>query len=355
MQQNFVALALFFRTVTIISVTVTERLSIRQVAQRAGVSRTTVSRALNNHPEISQGTRQRVLEVVRELEYMPVAQPMVHNRHIETGVIGLVFDGAPMESAWGMPTFWGMREAAIEYDYDLLTLLKVRPDWMMDQEELQFLDRRTDGIIFITPQDRYQTLEALGKHRLPVAACFTTDVPDEVPVVTVDNGDAMRQTVQHLVANGHERILHLSPQTQRSDFVQRRQGFDETMNAAGLEPIALCVENLVDAKNTNRFLTALRQHRITAVACASDSLAYCAWDIADAEGMKIPQDFSLTGMDNVAPPPGRGLTSIDYSCEDVGKRALEIVAEIIQTGECSQSDVLPVKLVDRTSVANPPY
>src|SRR5690606_16655538 len=116
---------------------------------------------------------------------------------------------------------------------------RVRPEWMVNQEELQFLDRRSDGFIFIAPVNRYQTLEVLVKHKLPVVACFTDDVPEDVPTVMLDNADAMRQAINHLIAKGHQRILYLTSPLDRTDFEERKRGFDESMKEAGLFPKVL--------------------------------------------------------------------------------------------------------------------
>lgn len=350
-----VALALFKITVTITFVTVTERLSIRQVAQRAGVSRTTVSRALNNHPEISHETRQRVLEIVRELEYAPVAGPMVHSRHIKTGIIGLVFDKAGIEDRFGMPTFLGMREAAMKYDYDLLTLLKVRPDWMAGQEELQFLDRRSDGLIFIAPECREQMLQALMKHQMPVVTCYMENAPANAPLIALDNADAMRQAVNHVIANGHERILFLTIFTERSDFKERQHGFEEAMQRAGLIPHILCISDVFDVACQEKLLAYMDANHITAIVCAVDSLAGKAINLLVSVGKRIPEDISIVGMDDLAGSAQRGLTSVHYSCEEVGRRAVETLVSLIQGGVAeSMNSVVPVELVPRSSVAPPP-
>lgn len=331
------------------------RASIRDVAEHAGVSPVTVSNVLRGRDgRASSATRARVLRSARALRYVPVAGPATQKRHVETRVLGLVFDGTPLEGLWGLPTFWGMREAAIKHDYDLLTMLRVRPDWMVDQEELQFLDRRSDGFIFIAPVNRYQTLETLVKHKLPVVACFTNDVPADVPAVMLDNADAMRQAVRHLIENGHERILFFTAQAERSDFTERQRGFEETMGEAGLVPEVLCVQDIPEATYKKLITASIKHQRITAVVCATDTLAYAVWNIVHDIGMRVPEDISLIGMDDLKGSAGRGLTSIRYSCEEVGRRTIEAIVGLMQGGVAkSVSSIVPVELVQRSSVAPP--
>jgi len=99
-------------------------------------------------------------------------------------------------------------------------------------------------------------------------------------------------------------------------------------------------------------LQIIRQERITAVACAADTMAHYAWDIAEAHNIRVPFDLSLTGMDDLKDGQDRALTTIHYSCEEVGKRAVEVVLGLIQGKEnCELSSVVPVNLVEKASVA----
>jgi DNA-binding LacI/PurR family transcriptional regulator len=236
----------------------------------------------------------------------------------------------------------------------LLTLWRNRPDWMLEQQELQYLDRRSDGFIFIAPVGHYQLVETLVRHELPVVACYTTDVPPEVPTVVLDNADALRQTVTHLVEQGHERILHLSPGSARSDFRARREGYETTMESFGLQPRVFEVQGALDVGRPEAYLAAIREQGITAVACATDGLALQSWDVFDAHGVSVPGDISLTGMDDVAESAARGLTSVTFSCHEVGRLAAVSLIELIQGGNnvVAQS-VVPVHLTRRTSVAAP--
>ena len=105
------------------------RVSIRQVAQRAGVSAMTVSNVLRDREGQMVGeTRRRVLEAIHELGYVPVRSSM-QNRHVRTNCLGLVFIQS-MQGAVGYPTFLGMCERARQVDYDLTMLLRSEPDWV---------------------------------------------------------------------------------------------------------------------------------------------------------------------------------------------------------------------------------
>lgn len=316
----------------------------------------TVSRVLSGTDSgFTNETRERVLKVVRELEYVPVAQPVTQSRNFETRVIGLHFVGTHFEGVWGQPTFFGFREAAQRLDYDLLVHTRTRPEWMADQQEMQFLDRRSDGLIFIAPVDQGQVLETLVKRKLPVVACYMGDVPPEVPWIVVDNRDAMTQAVQCLHEKGHGRILHLTVSARRTDFQARLDGYEQAMQQRNLEPLVLKAENLPAPEIAGELMKIIRQHDITAVIGHNDAAATFAWDVAEEHGLKVPQDLSVIGMDDLAQPAQRGLTSVHFSCEEVGRRAMEAVVELIQ-GRTYEPEkcVVPVELVERASVAPPP-
>jgi LacI family transcriptional regulator len=316
----------------------------------------TVSRVLNerNGSSVAEETRQRVLQAVRELDYIPVAQPAMQSRHIETRIIGLVFDGTEFEGLWGLPTFLGLREAAIKHGYDLLTILRQTPEWALDNEELRFLDRRTDGLIFIVPKHRDKVFKTLLREKIPVVSCFIDDVPRGVPSVTVDNFGAMQLATQHLIDHGHRQILHLTIGDMRADFIERKNGYENTMLAAKLKPQVLSGSDFSDEKFTTKFLQKIRRHRITALACASDGLAVSAYDFAIAHNLKIPADLSIIGMDDLNRAAERGLSSIRFSCEEIGRKAFESIIQIIQGGETPiENSVVSVELVQRPSVAPP--
>src|SRR5687768_7409802 len=101
------------------------RVSLRHVAEHAGVSRVTASNVLRGRAgEVSAATRERVLEAVRTLEYIPVTPPTRQGNHTPTRIIGLFYDGIKLDEYWGLVTARGMHDSAIEHDYDLLTILR---------------------------------------------------------------------------------------------------------------------------------------------------------------------------------------------------------------------------------------
>lgn len=332
----------------------TSRTSIRQVAEHAGVSRMTVSNVIHGRSgKVSPETFERVLEAIRELEYTPVAQPAMQSRHVETRIIGLIFDNIEPEDYWGSLTFRGLRDAAKTHGYDLLTILRAPERWMLDREELNFLDRRSDGFIFIVPKDRYGVMETLVSHGIPAVTCYTDDAPAGVATVVLDNAGAMEQAVDYLISLGHRRIAHLTSRIERSDFAARAEGFKRAAKRAGL------AAPVVQRHDANELawedkITRLVEDGVTAVACSSDSTAFALLELAERRGWRVPQDLSVTGMDNIPDAAEHDLTTYGFSCEAIGSNAVNTLVRLMQDKTAQAfNTVVPVELVERNTVAAP--
>jgi len=327
------------------------RVSIRDIAQAVGVSHVTVANVLNGrHKETSLDTREKVLRAAREMNYIPVAQPSAQQRHIETRIIGIVFDGLEWQSPWGIWTFEGMREAAQDQGYDLLTILRKTPAWALDQEELCFLDRRTDGIIFIFPNDRDEVFSSLVSHKIPVISCYKEDVPAGVAAVTVDNVGAMKAAVHHLYDLGHRRISFVGHRSRRSDFQLRLQGYLQGMRAVGLKPHFSLIDPESDWQD--EYVSILQKQQATAVVCVRDALALALLPALEEAGVQVPRDISVIGMDDDPRAEEQGLTTIHISGVDVGRLAVDSMVRLI-SGETPGHSTVSFNWMMRDSVAPP--
>jgi DNA-binding LacI/PurR family transcriptional regulator len=311
------------------------RSTIRQVAERAGVSAVTVSNVLRGvESRASEETRQRVLEAVHHLNYLPVRPPTVQNRRVETGIISLVFEHADVtHHEIDLRTYEGLVEGARRHNYDLLTVLRNGRSWTPGREELRFLDQRSDGFIFAVPArgEWENAMAALGRHSIPTVSCYRRDTPEGVAWVDVDNEGVIGCAVEHLVSKGHRRIGYLSGPPHHFTTEDRRAAWIKSMKQHGLgeytrrvvqgadenwEPDAAAMEQLLDMD-------------LTAVVCFNDSLALDLWDVA------------------------RGLTTISHSFIDIGRLAMEAWMELRKAGfyrDCCK--VTPFTLIEGHSVSS---
>lgn len=330
------------------------RASIRQVAFHAGVSPKTVTNVLRGREgEVSPITQQRVLQSVQELSYVPVASPM-QNRHVETRVIGVVFDEVDAATDfWGLMTLRGLRQGALEHGYDLLLMLRPSPDWAVGREEAQFLDRRSDGIVFVAPVERHKVLAALVENEIPVVSCHNTDVPAGVAHVTGDNVLAGQLAAEHIVKKGHTRIAYIDGSRAKSDFRQRRAGFDAILKKARLKAACVVQINNSQALPTDATVQKLLAAKASAVVCANDEFALKLWMEARTSGVRVPEDLSIVGMDDTPAAEKAGLTTVHNDCEAIGKGAINSLVKMLRGVACDQCHhTTGVRLIERSSTAN---
>lgn len=330
------------------------RSSIKQVAQVAGVSTMTVSRVLRG-----QGGSQfeaQVLAAVRALDYVPVRSAL-QNRHVKTNVIGALLDAEfVMESELGRQTFDGLRRAAFEAGYDLL-LLHPQRHLPLERRKIPFLDRRCDGFIFVVPDENAEILELLVEHEFPAVTCYSTDVPGGVAAVVPENIVAVEQAMQLLRARGHRRIAFWSARPQHSDARERLQTYEREMRAHELKSIVFDVTfdaNEDQPLAARAVLDAVLERNVSAVLCHNDERALALWDAALERGLRVPEDLSIVGIDDMPQAAARGLTTFVNPFFDIGTQATQSLLALLDGDNArNASRRVAMPMVERESVAPP--
>jgi DNA-binding LacI/PurR family transcriptional regulator len=335
------------------------RATTRTIAEEVGVSHVTVSHVLRGvDSRVSEQTRTRVLEAARTLNYIPVKPPTAQNHHIETGVVTFVpehHDDNYFEL--DLFTFQGVVEGARRHGYDVLTMVRHEREKKGKREESRFLDRSSDGFIFnVILQEQWpRVLERLAQNRVPSVVCFHRDVPEGVAWVDMDNARAMRLAVEHLVANGHKRIAFVAGPTDNFHALQRHNAWLEAMREHELEvPDNFVVQGIQSVHGCIPDVPAVASVAwlgATAAVCFNDLTALAVWDAAQAQGVRVPDDLSLVGVDNRAEGAARGLSSIAHSFADVGRLAMDAWVELKNGADAACCFKLaPVEMVERGSV-----
>ncbi|PQV63092.1 transcriptional regulator, LacI family [Abditibacterium utsteinense] len=332
------------------------RATIRQVAEQAGVSAMTVSGVLRGNPDCASAkTRERVLDVARALNYLPVNPPTSQNRHIETRVVTFVPDHhANGYFELDLFTYQGVVEGARLHGYDVFTMVGHEREKRGKREETRFLDRSSDGFIFnvILQKQWSRILDRVAQNRVPSVVCYHRDVPEGVAWVDTDNVDAMRQAVEHLVERGHQRIAFIGGPPDNFHEQQRLCAWREAMQKQGLE----VPENWIVQGNPGELpdadaVASVTSLGVTAAVCFNDLIALAVWDATEARGLSVPNDLSLIGVDNRPEATLRGLSSINHSFIDVGRLAMDAWVELKNGGEATACCKLaPVQLIARQSV-----
>ncbi|PQV62931.1 transcriptional regulator, LacI family [Abditibacterium utsteinense] len=333
------------------------RATIRQIAQEAGVSHVTVSHVLRGvDSRTSAETRARVMETAQRLNYIPVKPPTAQNYHVETRVVTLVPEHHDVRyEELDLFTYQGVIEGARRHGYSVLTMVRGEEIPSNGRESLPFLDRSSDGFIFtVSLQEHWASvLDALAHNKVPSVVCYNRNVPQGVAWVDVDNGTAMCQAVEHLVKRGHTRIAYVAGPIDNFNANERRREWSAAMQEQGLDAgEEVIVQGVPDeCASNNQAIASVTQMDVTAAVCFNDVLALALWDIAEAQGMSVPHDLSIIGMDNRMAAEERGLSSITHSFIEVGRLAMDAWVELKNGADAAAcSKLASVKLVSRESV-----
>ncbi len=336
----------------------TKRPTMADVARRANVSRTTVSFVLNNvpHVNIPDETRQRILEAARELNYYPsaIARSLIRQ---QTDMVALVYP-RPADhlsaDAFLPLVSWGITSAISVAGFKLLleTVEDItRPDAYADLVR----DGRIDGMILCGPRSDDHQLRQVALDRPNFPIVLIGRLPEShFPFVDVNNVDAAREAVEHLIVLGHQRIACItSSAPEYTASADRLQGYCEALAAHNL-PLDPALIRYGDHWKTGfeatNWLLALPEPP-SAVFAASDVVALGALQAAKANGLHIPRDLALVGFDDIPiaehlTPP---LTTVRVPIRDIGSAAAGMLIEMIQTGARPAPVILETELIVRES------
>ncbi len=332
------------------------RVTISDVARAAGVSVATVSKVVNNRYGVSPSTAERVLGVVAELGYESslVARSL---RRQSTNVIGvLVAEFEP----YSTELLKGISAAVDGTGYELLAYSGGSDGGAKVGWERRSLSRLAgtliDAAIVVTPT--MVMSDAVG---VPVVAVDPHTGPEGTHTVDSDNTTGAREAVEHLLGLGHRRIAHLGGRTDLESARLRELGYRQALEAAGIavDPDLVRVGGYrPDTADTpaRELLDPAGGVRPTAVFAANDQSAIHVIEVAQELGLRVPEDLSVVGFDNVpesatSTPP---LTTVAQPLHRMGAEALRMVLDLLEGAPREQHLQLPTSLVVRASTAPPP-
>jgi DNA-binding LacI/PurR family transcriptional regulator len=317
--------------------------TIRDVALRAGVSKATVSYIVNGRAaanRIPEETRERVLAVVRELNYHPngVARSLAYRR---SDTIAVVMQFPAVFSGWSGFTnemMHGATDAAVRLGYDVLLHTRQPENGSDDSVEAEasaLTDGRVDGALLL--RDMQDPLASVLHARgFPTVLMFTRSEHPDLWFVDCDNRCGARMATGHLIGLGHRRILHLAGPIGSGAGYDRRLGYGEALAEAGL-PIdpAWTIDAPyagMDFAEALHWFEAPCSQRPTAVFAWSDDVAITLIGLLRARGLSVPDDVAVVGFDSTAlcdhiDPP---LTSVRQPIYEMADRAFALVTDRIQ-------------------------
>lgn len=334
--------------------TTPNKVTIYDIATAAGVSHSTVSRALNNHPAISQKTKHRIQKLAREMGYIVNHQARALTGG-KTGLVGVMVGW--LSSEYHRRLVFSIEHSAFERGYDTVAFLSKRDD------ERRLLERAqsgiVDGLIFLlrAPASRYDDL--FKNSKIPIVLIGSEMNETSLPLVSNTNRQGAYNATQHLIDLGHRRIAHMGLLNEVDVGISRREGYKAALQDAGLP-----IDNTLIVEGGNQYSPAYENtlglldlpEPPTAIFCSNDYSAYGVMDAAKSRGLSIPDNLSIVGFDDEEPaarttPP---LTTVSIPLEQIGREASRLLFNLIDGVDTHISAVtLSTRLVVRETTAPP--
>lgn len=331
--------------------------SLEEIAAKAGVSRSTVSRVVNNAPSVNAKTRQRVLTVIAEEDYAPnaAARALVTRR---TQAVGVVIPLAPLiffEDSFYFPTLLqGISRTTSEHDHAMMLWL------IQNEEEHQTFYRRImanrlmDGVIVASAARDEPLIDYFLKRGMPfVMVEHPGRHLDQISFVSIDNEMAAYGAVTHLITLGRRRIGHITGNLSIADGTDRVRGYERALATADL-PIdpKLIVEGSFSHRSGYLGAKQLLEQRVDAIFAANDITARGVLHALDEAQVCVPDDIALVGFDDLptANEVNPRLTTVRNPVQEKGRTAMSVLLDLIENpGSGPYQVILPTQLVVRDS------
>ncbi len=325
--------------------------TLSDVAQAAGVSIATASKALNGRDQVRAETRDRVVKAAERLAFFPnaLAKGLLAGR---TGTVGLLT--SDLEGRFSIPILMGAEDAFGAGKVSVF-LCDARGDAIREQHHVQaLLSRRVDGLIVVGSSTDPRS--SLGRE-LPVPVVYVyspSDDPEDLSIVT-DNVDAGKQAVEHLITTGRRRIAHITGDASYAAARDRAAGVEAALRDQGLPLVGdrslFGSWNEAWGRGAARLLLD-RAAEVDAIVAGSDQIARGVMDALHELGRGIPDDIAVIGFDNwpiLATNSRPQLTSIDLRLEELGRLGAQRLFEAMDGDVRHGTESLHARVVTRGS------
>lgn len=330
-------------------------LTLEDIAEKAGVSRSTVSRVINNQPNVREDVRGRVLQVINDTGYRPnvAARSLASQR---TSMIGLVMPHS-VSHFFTDPYFphlvQGIAQGCNKYEQTLGLFLVASKD---DEEKIFPRVSRgsmLDGVIVQAGHHGDPTVGRLMRANIPVVFLGRPFQIEGVSYVDIDNVEGAYNAVAHLIRLGYQRIGTIAGPEHSTVGIDRKQGYHNALRDRDIEIDGqLTVEGDFTEAGGYRAMQKMLPAQPEAVFAASDIMAIGAMRAARDAGLSIPNEIAFVGFDDLplATPPNPLLTTVRQPIHRFGATAVETLIDLIENGpEPPRRIIMSTELVVRDS------
>lgn len=322
--------------------------TILHVAERAQVSKATVSRVLNHNPQVKKEIKERVLQAIEELGYRPsaIARNLATSR---TNMIGLILPD--ITNPYFPILARGIEDAAHRFGYTLF-ISNTDNDLRLEQEYIhKMVEQQVGGVILISSTMEESAVNDLAGLQTPIVLCDRTIANTPFDSVLIDDYKASCEAVEYFIGKGHTRIAHLAGPKNVQSAENRKNGYVDAMRNAGLEPF-VSVGTFSYESGTHQIGAVIDAYKPSALFAANDLLAFGAMNEIQRRGMKIPDDIAVIGCDNIpfSEMVRPQLSTISIPIYQIGVTAVQLLDDQmkgVRTG--AKSVILEHKLIHRES------
>ncbi|MEU4232907.1 LacI family DNA-binding transcriptional regulator [Nonomuraea sp. NPDC026600] len=326
--------------------------TLDEVARRAGVSRGTVSRVINNAPHVSRAARQAVERAVKDLGYVPnvAARSLATQR---SGAVVLAVssdDQALFTNPFFAEVIVGVNAALEETDLELLLILAAS-ERGRDRLARVLQSRRADGVMLLALRENDPLAKVAAEGGVPVVYGGRSLGGSHRWYVDADNRDGARQAAEYLISTGRTRIATITGPLDMHVGVSRYLGFREALALAGLGDQRVAHGDFTEASGAAAMARLLTEHPdLDAVLIASDEMAVGALGVLKEHGRAVPGEIAVVGFDDVvtARHTHPTLTTVRQPIKALGREMIRMLLALIR-GEQPTPLILPTELVIRES------
>jgi len=328
--------------------------TMKDIARKAGVSKSTVSRALNNDPRINEKTRDKILKIAREMNYRPhhMARALAKKR---TNIIGVLIPKAPrsVSDPFFLEFLGGIGEETSKKGFSLILPIFERGAQKKFKEFIS--QNNVDGIILTEPEVNDKRIKYLESENIPFVFSGNPRLDKDVFWVDADNEKGAYKAVAYLIEKGHRKIATIAGNNNLVAGVSRLEGYKKALQDAGIE-VDKGLISYGDFQEHGGYEAVIKllekKKEFTAIFSANDFMAIGAMKALKEKGYSIPGDVAVMGFDgtflsgHVEPP----LSTVQLPIKDLGKNCAELITSIINNGDKEKKGILlGTKLVIRKS------
>jgi len=335
------------------------------IAKIAGVSRSTVSRVINNYSNVPEQTREKVMKVIKEYNYVPraSARSLVKRKSQTIGLFIVDIHEEMHQGIYNNTYFSPFTASIIDYankkNYFVLTFSVYKYEGLKKVQDI-FREGRVDAGIFIGVKNNEEYLQELIEEGYKVAVIDYDNIhigsKSNVLIINADNEGGAYKATSYLIKKGHRRIAHIAGDLDKLSGLQRINGYKKALEAAGLDyNDKLLFYGNFDMESGYKAAKEIinTSPMPSAVFASNDSMAMGAIHAFNESGFKIPDDISVMGFDDIelasyVNPP---LTTMHVFLHKMAMLAADRVISLIDSNEVDcQHDIIPVRLIERFSV-----